>query len=215
MLNRSFLITLVLLVSTIAYAQQPLPVAGNIQTAYASGTRSKDGRPGKAYWQNKGNYAIKVHSNPVDRKLKGTVAIDYTNNSPDTLNRIVFKLYPNLYEKGSIKAIYIEAEDLTEGLAIEKISTNGQLLDTSKYVIRGTNMLVRGEDVRPGDTIHFDITYSYTLNKGSFVRTGQIDSGAFFLAYFFPRITVYDDIDGWNMYPYTGQVYIPISKIPK
>jgi len=35
--------------------------------------------------------------------------------------------------------------------------------------------------------------------------TLQIDSGAFFIAYFFPRIAVYDDIDGWNQYPYTGQ----------
>jgi hypothetical protein len=31
-----------------------------------------------------------------------------------------------------------------------------------------------------------------------------VDSGAFVIAYFFPRITVYDDIDGWNEYPYTG-----------
>jgi hypothetical protein len=31
-----------------------------------------------------------------------------------------------------------------------------------------------------------------------------VDDGAFFIAYFFPRIAVYDDIDGWNEYPYTG-----------
>jgi hypothetical protein len=207
MLNRSFLIIFSFLVMrSVAYAQQSLPIAGNIQKAYATGTRSRDGSPGKAYWQNKGNYVVKVRFNPKDRQLKGTVAIDYTNNSPDTLTRIVFKLYPNLYEKGSLKATVIQAEDLTDGVAIEKISANGQLLDTTKYVIRGTNMFVRGKQLLPGETIHFAITYSYTLNKGSFVRTGQIDSGAFFLAYFFPRIAVYDDIDGWNMYPYTGQV---------
>jgi hypothetical protein len=73
-------------------------------------------------------------------------------------------------------------------------------------VVRGTNMFVLGRHLLHGETIHFDITCSYTLNKGSFVRTGQIDSGAFFVAYFFPRIAVYDDIDGWNTYPYTGQV---------
>lgn len=207
MLNRSFLIIFsFLVIRSIAYAQQLLPLAGNIQKAYATGTRSKDGRPGKAYWQNKGNYVIKVSFNPADRQLKGTVAIDYTNMSPDTLNRIVFKLYPNLYEKGSPKAVFIGAESLTDGVAIEKMSVNDQLLDTAKYVVRGTNMLVRDRNLLPSETIHFDITYSYTLNKSSFVRTGQIDSGAFFLAYFFPRITVYDDIDGWNMYPYTGQV---------
>jgi hypothetical protein len=37
------------------------------------------------------------------------------------------------------------------------------------------------------------------------MRTGQVDEGSYFVAYFFPRIAVYDDIDGWNKYPYTGE----------
>lgn len=36
------------------------------------------------------------------------------------------------------------------------------------------------------------------------MRTGEIEPGAYFIAYFFPRIAVYDDIDGWNKYPYLG-----------
>jgi len=47
-------------------------------------------------------------------------------------------------------------------------------------------------------------TYAYTLNKGSHQRTGEIEPGADFVAYFFPRIAVYDDLDGWNKVPYTG-----------
>jgi hypothetical protein len=189
-----------------ALAQQRLPVASNIQKAYNKGARSDTGKPGKAYWQNKADYAIKVNFNPATRGLKGTVGIDYTNNSPDTLSRIVFKLYPNLYQKSSPKAIAIDAEDLTDGVKIESISTKGQSPDSTKYTIRGTNMFVRVKKLLPGKTMHFDVAYSYNLNKGSFIRTGQIDTGAFFLAYFFPRVAVYDDIDGWNMYPYTGQV---------
>lgn len=197
-------VALSLLFSLVTRAQLPLP--GNIKKAYTVGTRSATGVPGKAYWQNKADYLVKVHFNPVSRELKGTVAIDYTNHSTDTLTRIVFKLYPNLYQQGSPKAISIQAEDLTGGVMIKKINLNNQSLDSTRYTIRGTNMFVRVNKVFPGETVHFDITYSYTLNKGSFVRTGQIDSGAFFVAYFFPRITVYDDIDGWNLYPYTGQV---------
>ncbi len=41
---------------------------------------------------------------------------------------------------------------------------------------------------------------------GTHQRTGAIDSSAFFIAYFFPRIAVYDDLDGWNMNPYTGNL---------
>jgi hypothetical protein len=202
----SIVVFFLLFIFSNALAQQLLPIAGNMQKAYISGTRSKTGRPGKAYWQNKADYVIKVNFSPINRELKGMVGIDYTNNSPDTLNQIVFKLYPNLYQNSSPKAISIKAEDLTDGVKIEKISINGQLPDSTKYVVRGTNMFVRVKKLLPGAKTHFDINYSYILNKGSFIRTGQIDSGAFFVAYFFPRIAVYDDIDGWNMYPYTGQV---------
>ena len=71
-------------------------------------------------------------------------------------------------------------------------------------MIEGTNMIIPVAYVLPKQKIHFDIAYSYTLNKTSHIRTGQVDSGAFFIAYFFPRITVYDDIDGWNRNPYRG-----------
>src|SRR5204862_3371696 len=47
-------------------------------------------------------------------------------------------------------------------------------------------------------------TWSYTLNTTPALRTGEIEPGADFVAYFFPRIAVYDDIDGWNTYQYNG-----------
>ena len=37
------------------------------------------------------------------------------------------------------------------------------------------------------------------------MRTGQVDSTSYFIAYFFPRIAVYDDIDGWNDFFYSGR----------
>ncbi|RYZ28283.1 MAG: peptidase [Chitinophagaceae bacterium] len=54
--------------------------------------------------------------------------------------------------------------------------------------------------------MQFRISYHYTLNKTSHVRTGEIEPGAHFIAYFFPRIAVYDDIDGWNRIPYNGKL---------
>jgi hypothetical protein len=207
MLNRlSVSIFLSFFIFSSVFAQQVLPVATNVQRAYASHSRNKMGTPGRAYWQNSADYKIKVSFNPESRALRGTAGIDYTNNSPDTLHRIVFKLYPNLYQKGSPKAVVIAAEDLNDGVKIKGISMNGQSSDSTKYTVRGTNLIVQAIKMLPGTKAHFDLDYSYTLNKGSFIRTGQIDPGSFFLAYFFPRIAVYDDIDGWNMYPYTGQV---------
>ena len=185
-----------------AQAQTPLPVEVVFQNTYQKGTRSLTGAPGKNYWQNTSKYLIKVDFNPVNRVLKGNVEISYTNNSPDVLTEIWFKLYPNIYKKGTPRKAKFAEADLGEGVTIEKLSTNGKTL--TGYKIDGTNMTVNVPAVAPGKTINFSISYHYILNKGSHLRTGQVDEGSHFVAYFFPRIAVYDDVDGWNKYPYTG-----------
>ncbi|RYF82833.1 MAG: peptidase, partial [Chitinophagaceae bacterium] len=68
------------------------------------------------------------------------------------------------------------------------------------------NMTVNRQSVAAGKNIQFRIAYHYTLNKGSHVRTGEVEPNAHFIAYFFPRIAVYDDIDGWNRFPYNGRL---------
>lgn len=183
---------------------QTLPVPLDIQATYNKGTRSTMGNPGKNYWQNRADYSIKINFDPQSRLLDGTVAIDYINNSTDTLKQIWFKLYPNLYKEGVIRGMPILAEDVTNGVKIKTLRIDQRLLDSAKFVIDGTNMIIPVAYVLPKQKIHFDIAYSYTLNKTSHIRTGQVDSGAFFIAYFFPRVTVYDDIDGWNRNPYRG-----------
>ncbi|RDC58625.1 peptidase [Pedobacter chinensis] len=183
-------------------AQVQLPVVPVFQNTYEKGTRSASGKPGKNYWQNSSKYDLKINFNPASRLLKGNVEVVYTNNSPDTLEEIWFKLYPNLYKKGTPRKSKIAESDLGEGVTIEELFSNGNLI--SDFKIEGTNMIVAVPAVLPGKTINFSIDYNYILNKGSHVRTGQVDEGSYFLAYFFPRIAVYDDVDGWNKFPYTG-----------
>ncbi|HEV8285964.1 MAG TPA: M1 family metallopeptidase [Chitinophagaceae bacterium] len=185
-------------------AQQPLPVPVNIKAAYDKGTRSMDGKPGKNYWQNVADYDFKINFNPITRLLNGSEEIAYTNNSPDTLRSIIFKLYPNLYKKGVIRNLPVLADDLTDGIQISSFMMNNTKIDSSRISIDGTNMIVTRFSILPKQTVHFSISWSYTLNKTSHIRTGEIDPGADFVAYFFPRIAVYDDIDGWNTYPYMG-----------
>lgn len=188
-----------------SFAQQTLPKPRNIEAAYAQGTRSNDGAPGKNYWQNTANYIIKVNFDPATRKLAGTVDIDYINNSPDTLKQILFKLYPNYYQKGAPRDRSIDPADVTDGVQIEKLSINNVAADIKQLRIDATNMPVPIRPLAPKQTAHFSITYAYELNAGSHNRTGQVDEeGTAFVAYFFPRIAVYDDIDGWNRNPYLG-----------
>jgi hypothetical protein len=186
------------------FAQVNLVKPVNIAKAYAKGTRAESGKPGSKYWQNTAQYHIKINFDPRSRQIKGTVDIDYVNNSPDTLNQLLFKLYPNLYKKGVPRDSNILPEDLTDGVEISKLLINGEEKDLKIIHILGTNMPVMVDGIMPGKTVHCSINYSYTLNKTSHIRTGQVDMGSYFVAYFFPRIAVYDDIDGWNKYPYLG-----------
>ncbi|MBG8554914.1 M1 family metallopeptidase [Hymenobacter guriensis] len=193
------------LLSFSALAQQPLPVPRNLQATYAKGTRAENGQPGPNYWQNSADYTLKVSFDPTSRRVAGTAQISYHNQSPDSLRQLLFKIYPNYYQQGAPRAGRISPEDLTEGMKIEALSINGQAVDVAKLRPDATNMFVpMPRTLGAKQTVQISVTYSYTLNKGSHMRTGEIEPGADFVAYFFPRVAVYDDIDGWNRHPYIG-----------
>src|SRR5258707_8762959 len=99
---RSALVLLGLFVAGCAPAPStspvPVPSGGalymprDVKAAFRKGTRSPDGRPGPAYWQNRGRYNIAITALPPDRTIRGDEQITYFNNSPDTLRNPVIKL---------------------------------------------------------------------------------------------------------------------------
>lgn len=185
-------------------ANAQLPVEPVFLKAYEKGTRDVSGKPGINYWQNTANYDIKIDFNPISRELKGVVEIQYTNNSPDVLEELWFKLYPNLYQKGVARKSRLNERDLGEGVKIASILVNNKVKDIASLNIDGTNMHTAIPALASGKSINIKIVYSFISNKGSHQRTGQVDDGAHFIAYFFPRVAVYDDVDGWNKIPYSG-----------
>jgi hypothetical protein len=204
---KAILVCITVVITSFAFnAKAQLPVEQVFQQTYQKNTRSITGAPGPKYWQNTANYDLKINFDPATRLLNGIVEMDYTNNSPDTLKEIWFKLYPNLYQKGnkSTKS-RIKESDLSDGVQITSAFLNNGQMSIGQFQIDGTNMkLVLPFSLLPGKSIKFKFEYHYTLNKSSHMRTGQVDDGAHFIAYFFPRIAVYDDVDGWNKIPYSG-----------
>ncbi|MEP6673931.1 MAG: M1 family metallopeptidase [Ferruginibacter sp.] len=206
-----YLLKLFILIGIVAssvnvIAQNAIAVPLNLKATYDKGTRTADGKPGRQYWQNKANYSISINFDPSSRMITGTEDITYFNESPDSLKEILFKLYPNLYKKGAPRLMNIQAQDLTDGMKIEQMTINNEDQNTARLRIDATNMSVglRQKPLPPKQQLVFSIKFSYQLNKTSHIRTGQVDDGSFFIAYFFPRIAVYDDIDGWNRNPYIG-----------
>ena len=72
------------------FAQNQLMMPQNIKKAYVNETRSADGRPGKKYWQNHGEYNINISVAPPSKTVTGTETISYINNSPSPLNTLMF-----------------------------------------------------------------------------------------------------------------------------
>ena len=204
-----FLLISIVSLGKITYGQSGYYMPINFQKAYTNNTRSYDGKPGTNYWQNKADYNIKVNFDPSSRKLTGNENINYFNNSPDTLKKLVFHLFPNLYKKGNRRDFDIDTEDESYGLKITKLIINGKKIN---YDISNKNLSVNHTSftlylnnfVTPGAKINLNVEWNYIVNKGSHIRTGGVDSTSFFIAYFFPRLAVYDDINGWNNFDYTG-----------
>jgi hypothetical protein len=188
---------------------QQLFTTTNIQNAYKKETRTASGKPGKNYWQNKANYNIKVSFDPATQMLQGKETINYFNNSPDTLKEIIIRLYPDLYKKGVERLSNIAEKDLNDGVQIESFKIGAESIDSfnnqKKTFHDNTNLIVKpAQFILPHSTIDFAINWHYKVNTGSPVRTGMVDSTSYFIAYFFPRLAVYDDIDGWDTWSYNG-----------
>ncbi|MDP5231286.1 MAG: M1 family metallopeptidase [Cellulophaga sp.] len=196
------------------------------QKAYANGTRSYQGTPGKRYWQNASDYHIDVEIIPGTWKIIGKQTITYTNNSPDSLSEIVIKLYPNHYKKGGVKANEIPLVNLTEGIKIRNLKVNGEVVDLDKntavselahasktvntdhkITVAQKSTFIKLELANPLPPKSSSIlTMDWTTEMPSVYvnKIGAYNLESAFIGYWYPQIVVYDDVDGWDETEYTG-----------
>jgi hypothetical protein len=188
---------------------QSLYIPVNIQKAIDKGTRTLEGIPGNKYWQNFADYNVSIRFKPKNRLVSGSATITYLNNSPDTLRRLVMRLYPNYYKKGFLRDRPVDPADESDGVTIDDLHAGGIQLDVSQsskeLTVDGTIATIRGIRIAPGQKSTVEITWHYTLNKGSHNRMGEVSEGSYFLGYAFPRIAVYDDVRGWDVSQYAGR----------
>src|SRR5579872_6071892 len=186
----------------LSYASaQTLTMPPEIARAYAKGTRSLNGKPGKKYWENHGRYNISVSIAPPDRTIKGVEEITYFNNSPDTLHGLNMKLIVNVHSAGGRGGAGANPD---AAIKIDNIQINGAKVDWDNSTAITTNQMVDLKSpLMPHDSLKLNITWHYQLNKGR-GREGAIDSTTFYVAYFYPRVSVYDDYKGWDTQPHTG-----------
>ncbi len=190
-----------------ASAQGPAPLyqPRAIKLTYQHGTRSPDGAPGPNYWENHAQYHIALRAAPPDRTIHGTEQIEYHNNSPDTLRALVFKLFSNVHKPGAPRIGGAAADYLTSGTHIDSFSVNGTPQTWGNDANVFTSKAVRlPTPLAPHDSVAMAVAWHYDVTGGG-GREGVIDSTTYYLAYFYPRVAVYDDYNGWDTMDFTGE----------
>ncbi|MFL5529969.1 MAG: M1 family metallopeptidase, partial [Gemmatimonadaceae bacterium] len=189
----------------------PSPLSGTgglympraIKAAYQKGTRSPDGRPGPNYWQNRARYSIAITALPPDRTVRGTEQIVYANNSPDTLENPVIKLFINIHKPGAPRAFGATPDYLTSGVHFDSVRVNGQPVSWQVTPNTFTSPSFKlPTPLLPHDSVRLSFKWHYDISLSS-NREGMIDSTTWFFAYFYPRVAVYDDYNGWDRIDFT------------
>ncbi|MBN1300137.1 MAG: M1 family metallopeptidase [Melioribacteraceae bacterium] len=186
-----------------------LPI--EFQRAVKNKTRTLTGLPGESYWVNKSEYKIKAELLPDSSMIKGNCVIKYFNNSPNNLSSLVIRLYSDILKKGSVRDWYIGNIELNDGVKISELKVNGEELDltigTGSVQRSSTNMVIKlPEELQSGGNVEVAVKWSLLIPKIVKVRMGNYGDGEFFVAYWYPQIAVYDDIDGWDRVEYSGAV---------
>ena len=180
--------------------------------------RSASGEPGSRYWQNRSDYKIVASLDTATHSVKGSVDITYTNNSPDNLKFLWLQVDQNIYRKDSRASATTTAEGgrwanskFTDGDVIKNISGeyNGKTF-TPKYNIADTRMQVWLQDQlkSAGGKVKISISFEFSIPEYGSDRMGRLNTKngwIYEVAQWYPRLCVYDDIQGWNTLPYLGQ----------
>ncbi|MBL0234330.1 MAG: M1 family metallopeptidase [Chitinophagaceae bacterium] len=180
--------------------------------------RSASGEPGSRYWQNRADYKIVASLDTTNHSVKGSVDITYTNNSPDNLKFLWLQVDQNIYRQDSRATATTTAAGgrwantkFTDGDVIRSISAevNGKTF-TPKFNIADTRMQVWLQDAlkSAGGKVKLSISFEFTVPEYGSDRMGRLNTKngwIYEIAQWYPRLCVYDDIQGWNTLPYLGQ----------
>ncbi|MGJ1412184.1 M1 family metallopeptidase [Sphingobacterium thalpophilum] len=187
------------------YAQaQDLYTPRNIRVAMEKGTRTANGAPGKKYWQNFGKYNISFRLDPAKRKVTGSETIQYANNSPDTLTKLAIRFVNNVHKPNAVRANYASDDYLTSGLKITSLKLNGQAYQVNSQDWGTVKLTDFAQKMLPGSISTLEISWEYPLSAES-DRDGMLNESTFYCAYAYPRVSVYDDYNGWDLLEHNGR----------
>lgn len=182
------------------------------------------------YWQQRVKYVMDIDLNAVSNRFTGKQHLDYTNHSPDTLNKVFYHLYWNAFQPNSMMDNRSRAlgqvlindqpdwddrvQDRIRHLAPEEIGyqkiislkMNGV---PQPFKIEETILEVNlTRSILPNSTVHFEMEFEaqVPLQVRRSGRDNPDTKVRYSMSQWYPKICEYDK-EGWHATPYVGREF--------
>ena len=190
--------------------------------------RTASGAPGHEYYQQKADYKMDIILDDENQRIYGEEIITYHNNSPDILEYLWVQLDQNIRaadaKTNDVKAggpsSYYNPQKFTEeflgkpfdgGFKIDYVKS----LDDAdlKHAVNGTMMRIDlATPLLSGERTSFKIKWWYNIPnhvvedaRSGFEHFSEDGNNTYIIAQFFPRMAVYNDVEGWQNLQFLGR----------
>ena len=188
--------------------------------------RTASGAPGPEYYQQQADYKIDVELDDKNAKLFGKETITYTNNAKESLDYLWIQLDQNIAAKTSksplVENVKVDAAISAQGFSrkyLEDKFDGGFKIDYVKdskgnpisYTVNETMMRINlVKPLAHGEKIDLNIKWNYNINNymvdggRSGYEPFKDGNKLYVLAQFYPRMAVYNDVEGWQNMQFWG-----------
>lgn len=189
--------------------------------------RTASGAPGPNYYQQQADYVMNIELDDQKKKILGFETITYTNNSPDKLEFLWVQLDQNKRAPDSFSPLIEPTSLAPAGMADNFVKTYMEnefdggfnILEVKDakgnplaHTINQTMMRIDMPKVlNPGEKFVFSIKWWYNINDHvvdrarSGYETFEDGNRGYVIAQFYPRMAVYNDVEGWQNSQFWGR----------
>lgn len=200
--------------------------------------RTGSGAPGPDYWQQQADYKIAVELDDDNQRVTGSETVTYTNNSPSALKYLWLQLDQNVRKNNSVgsqvngsQRISSRAKSVS-GAFVQRTTGDygydgGFKLQSVKdvagndltYLVNNTMMKISlPQPLKTGESYSFKISWYYNVNnratrggRSGYEYFEEDKNYLYTIAQFYPRMAVYDDVNGWQNKQFLGSGEFALS----
>lgn len=189
--------------------------------------RTASGAPGPEYYQQQADYKMDIELDDKKARLDGVETITYHNNAKESLEYLWLQLDQNSSNKNSVTkkkgSSYMDEAISVKGFSKKYLeqpedrgfnimSVTDEKGKALSYTINETMMRINlAEPLKHGSKMVFTIKWWYNINnyrveggRSGYEHFDKDGNNLYVIAQFFPRMAVYNDVEGWQNMQFWG-----------